>query len=191
MQSIADPAGILQHPQFQAAVEALAQKAHAALPLANGRLEKAVDIVLRGGVTLHPDGYAVVQSQSRPHTSYSVNGTCGCPDMAEAPGQWCKHRIAAALLKRSHEALARLPPPVTDLLPIEEPPAPDIAPRFITYLHGRPFVMYAGLLTKAHEARLMRLDTLFNFGVEIGWCTINPLQQVRKPRPRPGALPQC
>ena len=96
MHTVADPAGILQHPQFSATVEALAQKAHAALPLANGRISKAVAIVLNGGVTLHPDGHAVVASQSRPHTSYSVNGTCGCSDMAAAPGQWCKHRIAAA-----------------------------------------------------------------------------------------------
>lgn len=72
---------VRQHPQFQATVEALARKAHTALPLANGRIEKAMAIVLSGGVTLHPEGHAVVQSQSRPHTSYSVNGTCGCPDM--------------------------------------------------------------------------------------------------------------
>ena len=91
MHTVADPAGLRQHPQFQTTLEALAQKAHAALPLANGRIEKAVAIVLSGGVTLHPEGHAVVQSQSRPHTSYSVNGTCGCPDMADAPGQWCKH----------------------------------------------------------------------------------------------------
>src|SRR5262245_18052786 len=28
---------------------------------------------------------------------------------------------------------------------------------------------------------LRRMHTLFNFGVELGWCTSNPLQQVRKP----------
>lgn len=65
---------ILQHPQFQTTVEALTEKAHGALPLANGRIEKAVEIVLSGGVTLHPDGHAVVASQRRPHTSYGVNG---------------------------------------------------------------------------------------------------------------------
>jgi hypothetical protein len=123
MSSIAESPHILHHPQFQATVEALAQKAHTALPLANGRIEKAVDIVLSSGVTLHSHGHAVVQSQSRPHTSYSVNGTCGCPDMADAPGQWCKHRIATALLKRTQEALARLPLPVTDLPPIEGAPS--------------------------------------------------------------------
>jgi hypothetical protein len=71
-------ADILHHPHFQATVEALAQKAHTALPLADGRIEKAGAIVLSGVVTLHPDGHAVVASQRRPHTSYSINGTCGC-----------------------------------------------------------------------------------------------------------------
>ena len=87
MQTRLSAPDILQHPQFQPTLEALAQKAHAALPLANGRIEKAVAIVRSGGVTLQQDGHAVVQSQSRPQTSYSVNGTCGCPDMADAPGQ--------------------------------------------------------------------------------------------------------
>ena len=41
----------LQHPQFQATLEAYAARAHAALPLANGRIEKAVDLVRSGGVT--------------------------------------------------------------------------------------------------------------------------------------------
>jgi len=41
-------ADILHHPHFQATVEALAQKAHTALPLADGRIEKAVAIVLSG-----------------------------------------------------------------------------------------------------------------------------------------------
>jgi hypothetical protein len=46
MQSIADSPAVLHHPQFRATVEALAQKAHEALPLVNGRIEKAVAIVL-------------------------------------------------------------------------------------------------------------------------------------------------
>ena len=137
MHSITESPSILHHPQFQATVEALAQKAHEALPLANGRIEKAVAIVLSGGVTLHPDGHAVVQSQGRPHTSYSVNGTCGCPDMADAPGQWCKHRIAAALLKRTQKALTGVTPPVTDLPPIEEPAPIAIDSRFLIYMGAR------------------------------------------------------
>jgi len=39
----------LQHPEFQATLEACAERAHTALPLANGRIEKAVEIVLNGG----------------------------------------------------------------------------------------------------------------------------------------------
>ena len=41
----------LQHPQFQATLETYAARTHAALPLANGRIEKAVDLVRSGGVT--------------------------------------------------------------------------------------------------------------------------------------------
>ena len=60
MSSIADSPAVLQHSQFRATVEALAQKAHHALPLANGRIEKAVELVLSGGVTLRLDGHAVM-----------------------------------------------------------------------------------------------------------------------------------
>jgi len=35
------------------------------------------------------------------------DGTCGCPDMAEAPGQWCKHRIAAGIQRRVLALLTR------------------------------------------------------------------------------------
>jgi hypothetical protein len=163
MQSIADLSGILQHPQFPTTLEAVAQKAREALPLANGRIEKAVTIVLSGGVTLLPDGHAVVASQSRPHTQHHVNGTCGCPDGTVAPGQWCKHRIAAGLFKRTQEALARVPAPVTDLPPIEAPTPVEIDARFITYLHGKAFVRYAGLLAKAHAAGLVKLDARIEF----------------------------
>jgi len=83
-----------------------------------------------------------------------------------APGQWCKHRIAAALLKRTQEALARVAPPVTDLPPIEEPTPVGIDSRFITYLHGRPFVKYAGLLAKAHDAGLVKLEARIEFHSE-------------------------
>ena len=71
--------------------------------------------------------------------------------------------IAAALLKRTQEALARTTPPVTGLPPIEEPAPVGIDPRFITYLHGKAFVRYAGLLAKAHEAGLVKLEARIEF----------------------------
>jgi hypothetical protein len=73
------------------------------------------------------------------------------------------NRIAAALLKRTQEALARVPPPVTALPPIEEPAPVEIDSRFLIYLHGCPFVKYAGLLAKAREAGLVQLDARIEF----------------------------
>jgi hypothetical protein len=51
-------------PECVTTLHAVAAKAHEALPLANGRIEKAVALVLGGGVTLTDHG-AVVQSQSQ------------------------------------------------------------------------------------------------------------------------------
>ena len=54
---------------WRAAVAAIATKAHATLPKCNGRVDKAVAIVLGGDVTLLPDGTARVASQSNGETT--------------------------------------------------------------------------------------------------------------------------
>src|SRR5262245_54958493 len=93
---------------WREAVAAIAAKAKAALPeTSNGRLEKAVAIVLTGDVELLPDGKAKVASQSNDTTQYVVcNGTCECGDFARVEGGWCPHRTAAAIHKRA-SALAK------------------------------------------------------------------------------------
>ena len=65
---------------WRAAVAEIAAKAKAALPeTVNGRVEKAVQMVLNGDVELLPDGKAKVASQSNGTTQYVVcNGTCEC-----------------------------------------------------------------------------------------------------------------
>src|SRR2546425_5556621 len=85
------------------AVAEVAERAKAALPEAvNGRIEKAVAIVLAGDVELLADGKAKVASQSNGTTAYAVcNGTCECRDFPKAEGGWCKHRAAAAIHKRA------------------------------------------------------------------------------------------
>src|SRR2546425_7037826 len=85
------------------AVAEVAERAKAALPEAvNGRIEKAVAIVLAGDVELVADGKAKVASQSNGTTAYAVcNGTCECRDFAKAEGGWCTHRAAAAIYKRA------------------------------------------------------------------------------------------
>jgi hypothetical protein len=88
---------------WREAVAAVAEKAKAALPQRNGRVEKAVALVLNGDVELLPDGKAKVASQSNGAAKYFVvNGVCGCPDAKKAPEGWCKHRLSAGIAKRAH-----------------------------------------------------------------------------------------
>jgi hypothetical protein len=76
------------------AVSEIAERAKATLPECNGRVDKAVAIVLAGDVELLPDGKAKVASQSNGTTAYFVvNGECQCKDFAKAPAGWCKHRL--------------------------------------------------------------------------------------------------
>src|SRR6266849_4420030 len=96
-----------ENPARQAwrqAVSEVAERAKAALPeTVNGRVEKAVQMVLNGDVELLPDGKARVASQANGTTQYVVcNGTCECRDFAKAEGGWCKHRIAAGMHKRAY-----------------------------------------------------------------------------------------
>ena len=77
---------------WREAVAAIAEKAKAKLPECNGRVDKAVALVLAGDVELLPDGTAKVASQSNGTTQYHVvNGHCDCRDYEKAPHQFCKH----------------------------------------------------------------------------------------------------
>jgi len=77
---------------WREAVAAIADKAKAKLPECNGRVDKAVTIVLAGDVELLADGTAKVASQSNGSTAYHiVNGTCKCRDFEKAPHMFCKH----------------------------------------------------------------------------------------------------
>jgi hypothetical protein len=91
--------------RFRTTLETLAAQAKANLPENAGRIDAAVALVLAGDVVLQPDGMALVGSASQPMTTYSVNGTCACPDFARAPQAWCKHRIARALQLRTERTL--------------------------------------------------------------------------------------
>jgi hypothetical protein len=100
-----------------------------------------------------------VQSQSNGETIYRlVNGTCNCRDYEHAPSHWCKHKIAAGLMKR-----AGLPPigAVHEDLPAAEhhEAVQGIDPRWITRIQGRPFIRFEALLSLAHERGLVELTT--------------------------------
>src|SRR5215475_12507226 len=89
---------------WRAAVAEIADKAKAKLPECNGRVDKAVALVLAGDVELLPDGTTRVASQSNGTTQYHVvNGHCDCRDYEKAPHQFCKHRLAAAIARRVQE----------------------------------------------------------------------------------------
>src|SRR5215471_6774934 len=89
---------------WREAVAAIAEKAKAKLPECNGRVDKAVALVLNGDVELWPDGTAKVASQSNGSTAYHVvNGHCDCKDFAKAPHNLCKHRLSAAIARRAQE----------------------------------------------------------------------------------------
>src|SRR5262245_22460217 len=93
---------------WRAAVAEIAAKAKATLPQCNGRVDRAVQIVLNHDVELLEDGQARVCSQSSGEVVYHlVNGGCDCKDYAKAPSHWCKHRIAAGLYKRATALVGR------------------------------------------------------------------------------------
>ena len=87
---------------WREAVTVGAEKAKAALPEANGRIDAAVKLVLAGDVELVADNTAKVASQSNGSATYRmVNGACDCKDFAKAPGNFCKHRLAYGIAKRA------------------------------------------------------------------------------------------
>ena len=160
------------------AVAEIAQKARAKLPECRRRIDMAVKLVLAGDVQLLADGSAQVGSQSNGIEAFHVvNGTCPCRDFEKAPHQFCKHRLSAAIARRAQELLkaqsngqAGAPQ-----APASEPDAPSDPPHaaplsvpefvrpYVLYLHGKPFIRYAGLLILAHERGLVQLTARIEF----------------------------
>ncbi len=109
------------------------------------------------------------------HYTYLVaDGTCECKDFPKAPSGWCKHRIAAGLMKRavgradallSGEVVEDEPEPMPTPDPEPEPPASASLPsttlcipsQYIVVIQGRNFVTFAGLLALAHQRGLTSL----------------------------------
>jgi len=168
---------------WRQAVSEVAERAKAALPTeVNGRIEKAVAIVLAGNVELLEGGKAKVASQSNGQTVYHIaNGTCDCADFSRAPQEQCKHNIARGIYLRA-TALAKQrlsqmdyastgqatptsqPAPAQPEAPVETPSG--ISPQHVVLIQGHPFVKFAGLLQMAHEHGLVALtaDWTYNDG---------------------------
>jgi hypothetical protein len=176
---------------FRAAVGEVATRAKATLPECNGRVEKAVAIVLAGDVELLADGHARVASQCQGSTVYRlVNGTCDCPDFPRAPASWCKHRIAAGIQRRAMQAVstaAAVPTPPAAAATHPLPEAPASANCHVT-IAGRQVQV---TLRDTDETRLLaRLTALLaQYPVEPaavsqsappeGWCQIHQVQMHR------------
>src|SRR2546426_11596482 len=142
---------------WREAVAEIAERAKQTLPECNGRVDKAVAIVLNDDVELLADGKAKVASQSNGTTEYVVcNGTCECKDFPRAPSGWCKHRIAAGIQKRVEALLQSTVLDASDehldipsLAPVGTPHGID--PRHIVLIQNKPFVKFSGLLELAHK----------------------------------------
>src|SRR5262245_16398930 len=152
---------------WRAAVAEVAEKATAALPQCQGRIDKAVSLVLAGAVDMLGDGTARVASQSNGQTIYHiVTGHCDCRDYEHAPESWCKHRLAHAIAKRAYPvAKAKLDTgaggQATPAQPaVPTPPLPE-APASVNVhleLHGRQVQL---TLRDADEGRLLaRLEAV-------------------------------
>jgi hypothetical protein len=83
----------------------VAAQAKAALPEANGRVERARDLVLGHLVSRNQDGTFTVRSQSARGKSYTINGECNCPDAAKLVDKRCKHRIATWIWRKAQQVL--------------------------------------------------------------------------------------
>jgi len=155
-------------PDWQAWRDAVAmytQRAHDYYgPDLAGRIDKARHIVLDGRVK--PNGqHAHVGSETDAETIYAVTRDgCDCIDSeSKAPQGMCKHRIAWQIYRCAYGAITRPVTPQTEPAPV---PGPDdaalrIPAQFITYLHGKAFVQFGGLLAMAHEHGLQSLTARF------------------------------
>jgi hypothetical protein len=178
-------------------VAAIAEKAKAKLPECNGRVDKAVALVLNGDVELLPDGTAKVASQSTGSTAYHVvNGHCDCRDYEKAPGQLCKHRLSAAIARRAQELTkATLDTPATSPPPPAQPDAPTAplpeAPVSITLkatLHGHEVLVtlrgvdFASVKAQVEQAsEWLKVQALAQSPTQSteqpeGWCSKHGVQ---------------
>jgi hypothetical protein len=183
---------------WREAVAAIAEKAKAKLPECNGRVDKAVTLVLNGDVELLPDGTAKVASQSNGTTTYHiVNGHCDCRDYEKAPHNLCKHRLSAAIARRAQEltkATLDTASPASQPTPAQPPaPLPE-APVSITLkaiLHGHEVMVtlrgvdFASVKAQVEQAsEWLRVQApaqspTQSTGHPEGWCSKHAVQMTQ------------
>jgi len=145
-------------------------RACCALPEVGERLEKALEIVQAGGVTITAEPHTyLVTSGTDSEKRYRVNAECPCADYAHGPGKWCKHKLAVALYIRTIQQCSQktareetAPPP--SAAPPEAPPTlhPDLEAHLLeryTYeTKGVKAIRYVGLLLIAKGRGLTSLQ---------------------------------
>jgi hypothetical protein len=164
MQSVQDLRTYSKHPQFMKVLTEITDKARFALHDKQGRVDRAVTIILSGGVSHDEHGWHV-DSQSRDGILYHPNPACTCEDATfTVANGFCQHRLAVAMYRRTIEALAKMLPPddPEPVLPAETVSPqhvldPAIRPEWLTLVHGKTFLRYVGLLALVHERGLKAL----------------------------------
>src|SRR5215470_6532440 len=93
---------------FREAVEAVAEKARTALPESNGRIDKAVHLILNSDISIDANGEGTVASQSNGTGAYNVGKgfSCPCKDQPKSPRGLCKHLLCYHIFTRA-TALAK------------------------------------------------------------------------------------
>jgi hypothetical protein len=93
---------------FREAVEEVAQKARTALPQSNGRIDKAVHLILNGDISIDAHGEGTIASQSNGTGTYNVGKgfSCPCKDQPKSPKGLCKHLLCYHIFTRA-TALAK------------------------------------------------------------------------------------
>ena len=136
------------------------------------KLQKAKALVLADKVQAHEDGLYTVQGS---HKTYEVGGLCECPAATMGKTKWCKHLVAVEIWERVQ---MRLHPSNgdgddfgkawKDELRHDTQEKGDnsvgvshIPAQFITQIHGKDFVQYAGLLAMAHDRGLWGITARF------------------------------
>jgi hypothetical protein len=172
---------------FREAVEEVAQKARTALPQSNGRIDKAVHLILNGDIAIDANGEGTIASQSNGTGAYNVGKgfSCQCKDQPKSPRGLCKHLLCYHIFTRAtalaKQRLAELDAasngittpapeqPSTETLvpaPVQETVATPILPLPEAASSANCFVTLAGrqvqlTLRDHNEQRLLqRLETL-------------------------------
>jgi len=104
--------------RFREALSGLASKTLAKIPTLNGRVERAVKLVLSGDVELHDDQTALVNSLTDPAKAYQLkDGVCQCRDWQHAPRNLCAHRLAVGFTRKLAERVPQSSTVETGALP--------------------------------------------------------------------------